>query len=101
MSTGFERTMGGELASGSPTTRAQAAAVQVGSIRPAFSQRARCGSQHLQLSTPPHLPIHTAELPSRQRLPVPQPNVVNGRLVGLECLESEALFHWEGFDRDL
>ena len=56
---------GGEFASGSPTTRAQAAAVQAGSIRPELSQRARCGSQYLQLSTPPHLPIHTADLPSR------------------------------------
>jgi hypothetical protein len=36
-----------------------------------------------------------------QRLPVPQPNVVNGRLVGLERLEGKALFHREGFDRDL
>ena len=36
-----------------------------------------------------------------QRLPVPQPNVVNGRLVGLERLESETLFDREGFDRDL
>ena len=48
-----------------PTTRAQAAAVQVGSIRPALPKPARCGSQHLQLSAPPHLPIHTADLPSR------------------------------------
>jgi ABC-2 type transporter len=65
MSRGFERTIGREFASGSPTTRAQAAAVQVGSIRPALSQRVRCGSQHLQLPTPPHLPIHTADLPGR------------------------------------
>jgi hypothetical protein len=32
---------------------------------PSLSQRARCGSQHLQLPTPPHLPIHTADLPGR------------------------------------
>jgi len=38
---------GGEFASGSPTTRAQAATVQVGSIRPALPKPARCGSQHL------------------------------------------------------
>jgi putative transposase len=56
---------GGEFASGGPTTRAQAAAVQVGSIRPALPERVRCGSQHLQLSTPPHLPTHTVDLPSR------------------------------------
>ena len=62
---GLRKNKGREFASGSPTTRAQAAAVQVGSIRPALSQRARCGSQHLQLSTPPHLPIHTADLPRR------------------------------------
>lgn len=48
-----------------PTTRAQTAAVQVGPIRPALPKPARCGSQHLQLSTTPYLPIHTAELPSR------------------------------------
>jgi transposase-like protein len=48
-----------------PTTRAQAAAVQVSSIRPPFPQHARRGSQHLQLSTPPHLPIHLADFPSR------------------------------------
>src|SRR5215470_15609202 len=65
MSRGFGKTKGGEFASGSPTTRAQAAAVQVGSIHPALPQPARCGSQHLQLSTPPRLPIHTADLPSR------------------------------------
>ena len=33
--------------------------------RSALPKRVRCGSQHLQLSTPPHLPIHTADLPSR------------------------------------
>src|SRR6516164_5719804 len=54
-----------ENASGSPATRAQAAAVQVGSIRPALPKLACCGSQHLQLSTPSHLPIRTADLPSR------------------------------------
>jgi hypothetical protein len=32
---------------------------------PSASKPARCGTQHLQLSTPPHLPIHTADLPSR------------------------------------
>src|SRR6476661_3830898 len=56
---------GGEFASGSPTTLAQAAAVQVASLCPALPQHARCGSQHLQLSTAPHLPIHTTDLPSR------------------------------------
>jgi transposase-like protein len=47
------------------TTRAQAAAVQVSSIRPALPEHAWCRSQHLQLSTPPHLPIHPSDLPSR------------------------------------
>src|SRR5258708_714323 len=36
-----------------------------------------------------------------QRLPVPQPDIVNGRLVGLKRLEGEALLYREGFDRDL
>src|SRR5262249_59726524 len=39
---------GRKLASGGTTTRAQDAAVQVGSLRPAFSQYARRRSQHLQ-----------------------------------------------------
>jgi hypothetical protein len=39
--------------------------VQVGSIRPALPQHARCGSQHLQLSTLSHHPIHTADLLGR------------------------------------
>ena len=56
---------GGEFASGSATTRAQAAAVQVSSIRPALPQHACRRPQHLQPSTPPHLPIHTADLPIR------------------------------------
>jgi len=30
-----------------------------------FLSHARRGSQHLQPATPPHLPIHTAEIPSR------------------------------------
>src|SRR5438067_10023448 len=34
------------------------------SAHPAFPQHARCGSQHLQLSTPSHLPIRTADVPS-------------------------------------
>ena len=45
--------------------RAQAAAVQVASICPALPQHSRCGSQHLQPATPPHLPIDIADLPSR------------------------------------
>jgi len=35
------------------------------SIRPALTQYARCGSQHLQFPTPPHLPIHPADVSSR------------------------------------
>ena len=34
-------------------------------IRPALPEHAWCRSQHLQLSTPPHLPIHPSDLPSR------------------------------------
>src|SRR5215472_13957285 len=56
---------GGKLASGSATTRAQAAALQVASICSALPQHARCGSQHLQPATPPHLPIDIEDLPSR------------------------------------
>src|SRR4029077_4453687 len=47
----------GELASGRATTRAQAAALQVGSICPPFPQHARRRPQYLQPATPPHLPI--------------------------------------------
>jgi transposase-like protein len=56
MSRGPQEQQGGEFASGSATTRAQAAAVQVASICPALCQHERCGSQHLQPATPPHLP---------------------------------------------
>ena len=56
---------GRELASSGPTTRAQDAAVQVGWICPALPQHSRCGPQHLQPATPPHFPIHPADLPSR------------------------------------
>src|SRR6266481_6195276 len=65
MSRGFGKTIGGEFASGRATTRAQAAALQVRSICPAFPQHARRRSQYLQSATPPHLPIDTADLPSR------------------------------------
>jgi hypothetical protein len=56
---------GRKLASGSPATRAQAAAVQVAPICPALPQRSCRGSQHLQPATPPRFPIHIADLPSR------------------------------------
>ena len=49
---------------GAAAQRAQAAAVQVGSIRAALSQHARRHSQHLQSAAPPRLPIHTAHFPS-------------------------------------
>src|SRR5204862_371085 len=55
----------GELVSGGETTRAQAAAVQVGPIRPTLPQHARRRPQYLQPPTPPHFAIHTADLPSR------------------------------------
>jgi transposase-like protein len=60
-----EEQSGGELASGGATTRAQAAAVQVSSICLVLSEHAHHGSQDLQPATPPHLPIHIADLPSR------------------------------------
>jgi hypothetical protein len=65
-----KKQQGGELASGSPTSGAQAAAVQVSSIRPALPQHAWCGPQRLQLSTPPHLAIHPSDLPSRSHCTV-------------------------------
>src|SRR5438132_3635789 len=49
---------GGEFASGSATTRAQAAAVQVASICSVLPEHARRSSKHLQPATPPHLPVH-------------------------------------------
>jgi hypothetical protein len=48
------------------------------------------GTDFLQL----HVCIH-------QRLPVPQPYIVDGRLVGLECLEGEVPIGREGFRRNL
>ena len=47
-----------------PTTRAQNATVQVNSLRPAVSQRARCRLQHLQPSTPSRLALAAPDLPS-------------------------------------
>jgi hypothetical protein len=46
-------------------TRAQDAAVQIGSIRPALPQHACRGPQHLQSSTPSRLAINAADLSSR------------------------------------
>jgi IS1 family transposase len=46
-------------------TRAQDAAVQIGSICPALSQHACRGPQHLQPSTPSRIAIDAADLPSR------------------------------------
>ena len=48
------------------------------------------GADLLQL----HVGVH-------QRLPVPQPDIVDGCLVGLECLEGEVLFGGERLRRDL
>jgi hypothetical protein len=45
--------------------RAQNAAVQVGSLRPALPQHACRGSQHLQPSTPSRLALDAPDLPSR------------------------------------
>src|SRR6516165_4996001 len=54
-----------KLASGVVTTRAQNAAVQVTSLRPALPQHACRRSQHLQLSTASRLALDAPDLPSR------------------------------------
>jgi transposase-like protein len=59
-----EQQSGGELASARTATRAQDAAVQIGSIRSAFPQHACRRPQHLQPSTPSRLAIDAADLPS-------------------------------------
>jgi hypothetical protein len=60
-----EQQSGGELASACTATRAQSAAVQIGSICPALPQHACRGPQHLQPSTPSRIAIDAADLPSR------------------------------------
>src|SRR5271169_6273169 len=57
--------MGRELPPSRATARAQDAAVQVGSIRPALPQHARRRPQYVQPSTPSHLPVDAADLQSR------------------------------------
>src|SRR5215472_4089040 len=59
-----------ELASAGATTRVQNAAVQVGSLRPAFSQHARRRSQHLQSSTPSRSTLDAPDLSSRGSEPM-------------------------------
>jgi DDE domain len=54
-----------EFASACTATRAQDAAVQIGSICPALPQHACRRPQHLQFSTPPRLAINAADLSSR------------------------------------
>jgi hypothetical protein len=61
-----------KLVSGGATTRAQNAAVQIGSIRPALSQYARCRRQQLQPSTPSRPGIDAPYLPSRGGKRIPQ-----------------------------
>src|ERR1700736_5113408 len=56
---------GREFASGSATTRAQNAAVQIGSIGPALPQHACRSPQYLQSSTPSRLAVNAPDLPSR------------------------------------
>src|SRR5207248_7145655 len=60
-----EQQSGGELAPACTATRAQDAAVQIGSIPSALPQHACRGQQHLQPSTPSRLAIDAADLPSR------------------------------------
>ena len=54
-----------KLASGGATTRAQNAAVQIGSLRTAFSQHPPRRPQHLQRSTPSRLALDASDRPSR------------------------------------
>ena len=61
---------GGELASACTATRAQDTAVQVVSIRAAFSQHPFRRPQHLQPSTTSRLSVDTSDFPSRSRRPV-------------------------------
>jgi hypothetical protein len=56
---------GGEFASGGATARTQAAAVQIGEIRPTVSQHPRRRPQHLLLPASSHLPIDPAKVQSR------------------------------------
>ena len=63
-----------ELASGDPTTRAQNAALQVGSIGPALPQHACRRPQYLQPSTPSRLALDAADLSSRGREPMAKRN---------------------------
>src|SRR5206468_6361605 len=60
-----EEESSGELTSGSATTRAQAATLQVSSIRPAFPEHPCRRPQYLQPSTPLRLPLDTADIPRR------------------------------------
>jgi hypothetical protein len=62
-----EQQSGRELAPACTATRAQDAAVQIGSIGPAFPQHACRRSQRLQLSTSSRLAINAADFPSRGR----------------------------------
>jgi hypothetical protein len=62
---GLRKTIGRRIRIRQSDDASASCSVQVGSIRPALPQHARCGSQHLQLSTSSHLPIHTADLPGR------------------------------------
>jgi IS1 family transposase len=54
-----------KLASGGATVRAQNAAVQGSSLRPAVSQHARGRPQHLQSPTPSRLALDAPDLPGR------------------------------------
>ena len=59
-----------KLAPGGATARAQNAAVQVGSLRPAISEHARRHPQHLQPPTPSRLPLDATDIPRRGGKPM-------------------------------
>ena len=69
--TGAQKEQSGrKFASGGATTRAQDAAVQIGSTRPAFSQHACRRPQHVQPATPSRLALDAPDLPSRSGDPM-------------------------------
>ena len=59
-----------KLSSSRAETRAQDAAIQIGSLRPAVPQHARCRTQHLQSSTTSRHSIDASDLQSRSSYPV-------------------------------
>src|SRR6059058_4835167 len=89
MSRGYGRTIAPRFPPSGATKRAQDAAVQVSSIRPALPQHPCRRPQHIQSSTTPYLPIDAEVLTSRSDGAVarcrrnsmkPDPSVSHSRL---------------------